>query len=614
MSSASRSRSTKITTAVEFLRDVNSKGYSQTILKKYLMEKRNLTSEEVDVAFLINSKRIKAEKQLKPNQSKKDRDRPEKSTSFSGRNKVQDVTFLLPSKQVEGTKVINEFLDHEKAYCNILECLQKEYYSQLVRYAEQGKFHMSKKEVEEIFIRIPDLLKFHKGFLLDLGRGSNIGRMFVKLFKFFEGYADYMKDCQQTVNKMRKYIQDTRLYSCLVIIGEQSARPNDDMVDLILTPLNRMLDYRDFLNTLLSWTDKTQTSDYEILGKAARRIGRVSNYIEKYKYGICNQNEMNKVQKFLGDQCDILAPERAIVRRGMMIRRTSGWTGRNKHYVFFLFNDMLLWTNKNGILQNALQLRSCEVMPSSAKNYAHRKFEVVYRGEKHKTLKLECNRVKERNDWYEAIKRTITTAKVKYSQAWSRSESLVGANYKEYPDNLSEEEIKVSDVPEFRPEDADNKRVEQSEQMDDPYNKRYTVTSSFRIQEFKEIDPMGDNLSQISEQDVAFHQERRNLNENSMPSSTRLSPFEEVGKKFDKSTDENMIIMQSPESSISHSRSGSVVLVRKKSPKVEQNDEVKEEGFEFFDRRKKSSIFRQSGIESKTDVKSSLHKFRLDDF
>merc|ERR1719204_190633 len=186
---------------------------------------------------------------------------------------------------------------------------------------------------------------------------------------------------------------------------------------------------------------------------------RVAAYIEKYKYGICNQNEMNKVQKFLSDQCDILAPDRAIVRRGIMIRRNSGWK-LNKRYVFFLFNDMLLWTNKNGVLQNALQLRSCEVMPSSAKNYAHRKFEVVYRGEKHKTLRLECEKLSERNDWYMAIKRSIAAAKLTSSQAWSRSESLLDTKYKEYPDNLSDEESKTSKPSYRKSEDEDSSRLE----------------------------------------------------------------------------------------------------------------------------------------------------------
>merc|ERR1719233_315694 len=125
-----------------------------------------------------------------------------------------------------------------------------------------------------MFFRIPDLLKFHNGFFLDLKRGSNIGRIFVKLFKFFEGYAEYMKDCQLTVNKMRKYMQDAKLHECIISISMSSTRKNDDMVDLLLYPLERILHYRTFLNKLLAMADKTQTSEYDLLGKASRRIGR----------------------------------------------------------------------------------------------------------------------------------------------------------------------------------------------------------------------------------------------------------------------------------------------------------------------------------------------------
>jgi len=617
--SALKSNSTKINTAVEFLGDVRSKGYSETILKKYLMEKRGLSAKEVEIAFLINKNRVEAaakEKQGKP--VKKDRERPEKPSSFSNRSQIQDVTFLLPSKQPAGTALINSFLDAEKTYCNILQCLEKEYHSELARYAYQNKFQMSRKEVEEIFTRIPELLKFHNGFFLDLKRGSNIGRIFVQQFKFFEGYAEYMKDCQQTVNKMRKYIQDSRLQTCIQKISKESVRRmwrNDDMVDLLLYPLDRIMHYRDFLKKLFAWADKTQTTEYELLGKASRRIGRVSVYIEKYKYGICNQNEMNKVQKFLNNQCDILAPERAIVRRGVMTRRTSGVLGRNKHYVFFLFNDMLLWTTKNGALQNALQLRSCEVMPSSAKNSAATKFEVVYRSEKHKTLRLECQTVNERNNWYEALRRTITTAKVKYSEAWSRSESLVNTKYSEYPDNMSDEDSKVLEPSDVSKGEDVERNVEPSEQLQDPYNKRYTVTSSFRIQEFKEIDPMGENVSQVSEQDVAFYQERKDfVAENSKTSSGCLSPFEKFGSKQVGEPDEGVIVMQSPDNSNHHNRGGSVVLVRKSTSR--EQSENKEDGFQSSDQSIKSSIVRRSGTKSPSSSKSTSQRFtiRLDGF
>jgi len=589
MSSATDSyyKCSKITAAVEFLRDVSAKGYSERILKKYLLEKRGLTAEEVDVAWVINKNR-------KETQTREDKtkghvkkggksDRPEIHTSFSSRKQVQDVGFLVPAKQPEGEKLINDFLDTENAYCSILQCLTIEYYDVLARCANRGRFDMSKKELDEIFARIPGLLKFHNDFFLDIKRGSHIGRMFVRLFKFFEGYAGYMKDCQKAVYKMRKFIRDTRLQGCLVHISKKSIRPNEDMVDLLLTPLERMLDYRDFLNKLYSWGDRTMTTDYELLGKAARRIGRVAAYIEKYSYGIYNQNEMNKVQKFLGDQCDILSPNRFIVRRGMMIRRSSGWTARNKRHVFFLFNDILLWTSKNGSLQSALQLRRCEVIPSSSKNNACRKFEVVYRGERQKSLKLECDKIHERNQWYESLLRTITAVKESSNQAWSRSESNAFAKYKEYFDELSDDESKEKGSKDTSKYDDDENRLEQSEQIDDPYNKRYTETSSFRIQEYKEIHPMDDNVSQISEQDVAFHEKHSGYL--ILPTSAQLSPFDGEGRR----SSGNVFRVKG----ITRSNSN----VRKKFQRNEaavQRQEINESTFEFFEKRQqKSKVIRR---------------------
>lgn len=254
-------------------------------------------------------------------------------------------------------------------------------------------------------------------------------------------------------------------------------------------------------------------------------------------------------------------------------------------------------------------------MPSSAKNFAARKFEVVYRSEKHKTLRLECATVQERNDWYEALKRTITAAKVKYSEAWSRSEVLVIAKYSEYPDNLSDEDSKVVEpVDTSRGEDEDSSKVEPSE-LNDPYNTRYAVATSFKIQEFKEIDPMDDNVSQVSEQDVAFHQERRKcLAQDNITGSRCLSPFEKVGSKSTRGTTDEVIIMQSPDSNDLNNRSGSVVLVRK-GASTEQN-ENKEDGFEFFDQGRKSSIVRRSGKQSPTPSTNSpqMYTIRLDGF
>lgn len=162
-------------------------------------------------------------------------------------------------------------------------------------------------------------------------------------------------------------------------------------------------------------------------------------------------------------------------------------------------------------------------MPSSSKNNTARKFIVVYQGETRKVLKFECKYIPERNDWYDALKRTIIAAKELCNLAWSRSESNKFAKFKVYSDELSDDESKDGYQETSKEEDDDESRLEQPEQIDNPYNNRYEVTSSFKIQEFKEIDPMDDNVSQVSEQDISFHE--KHCNYDILPTSSQLNPF-----------------------------------------------------------------------------------------
>jgi len=181
---------------------------------------------------------------------------------------------------------------------------------------------MTREEVDQIFVRVPDLLKFHKALFLDIKRGSNICRVFVRTLKFFECYIEYLKDCDKTVCLMRKYIRDQRLVQHVSLIRKRMVM-QDDLIDLLIKPLNRIGEYKKFLDNLFSWADRGHAIEYELLEKVSRRIGNLATHVGKYKYGIINKNEMNKVQRFLSNQCDILSPRRGIVRRGLMTRRTS---------------------------------------------------------------------------------------------------------------------------------------------------------------------------------------------------------------------------------------------------------------------------------------------------
>merc|ERR1719397_2310281 len=120
---------------------------------------------------------------------------------------------------------------------------------------------------------------------------------------------------------------------------------------------------------------------------------------------------MTRVQQFLSKQCHILVPSRRILRRGTIIRRTSGWTAKIKKYIFFLFNDILLWAGQTGTLKNVVLLRECEVMETESLDNKNLKFKVVSIGQKNKVLHLECETERQRNEWFNAIKTAIRREK-----------------------------------------------------------------------------------------------------------------------------------------------------------------------------------------------------------
>jgi len=536
-----------VKTAAEFLSDLYLKGYDDADLRKYLIHTRGLSINQVDEAFTIHHNRLnrraveessvssvrtigppKVERQIS-----NDAERPEKITTKPRTLRDNALSFLLPDKRHDGLLLIKDFLSTEWNYCVILQCLHNEYHPELVKLADQKRFLMTRKEADDIFRRIPELLKFHQAFYADLKEGGNIGRMFVRLLDFFKGYADYMKECTTTIHKMRNYTRDKRLWKCLKQIKRKSARKKDDMIDLLLVPLDRITDYRDFLTTLYGYADKSHKTDYEYLGKASRRIGRIARYIEEYKYGISNRHEMNKVQCFLGNKCDILNPTRRIVRRGMMIRRTTGWMSRNKHYIFFLFNDVLLWTTRKGELLNVVQLRKCELFESDSKSYPAKKFKVIVNMEKNKKkiLLLECEYKRQRDEWYAALEDGIKTNKEFVEKAWSKGE--MDALYVENHSDALEENVKSamaiseSKTENKQPEDINVVGEEMGLSLDESYDDRYEISFNFAHQEFKDFEAMDETVSQVSEFDQEFHQRHPKYREDNTVIS--MSPFARQG-------------------------------------------------------------------------------------
>jgi len=513
----------QVLTAVDFLDEVYQKGHTDSELRQYLFHRRRLNITQIDRAFEIHAAHVRARKR-----TKMEGDRPEVTKTTSTLPQTADLAILLPANREKGKELIKHFLMTEFNYNNVLNCLNEEYYKHLCDLSDRGKIKIQRKELEPMFHRIPQLVKFHKAFYQEMvHRKANFGQFFVRQFNGFREYLEYVKDCNFSTKKMREYLFDKELRKALEQARIVSRRPNDDIMDLLLSPLDRIRTYKEFVDNMRNWADKTQASEFEFLEKASRRIGRIVDLVGMYKHTIINRNEMNKVQQFLDKQCTIITPNRRIVRRGLMTRRTTTWPVRNKHYVFFLFNDVLLWTTKKGELQNLVFLRDCEVKQSESKNSPERKFEVIANCTQHykyhKHLKLECKEPRQRDQWFKAIKREVAQSKLVKTAKVNSKTSPMEQELVKYIEKQAENQPDYLKPPPDTGNTVESKSKEASEasidhefeeEISNPRHRRYQHSMNFEAKDLNEnFLPMEDmSLASESEQEpsVVDHHEYGN--------------------------------------------------------------------------------------------------------
>jgi len=315
-----------IQTSADFLWALHDKEYKDEDLRRYLSEKRGLSPKQVKKAFAMYHTRIQmgtsntSSTEIKPEIPIAEGEEKKSNLSKKGPLPEEQVlynslSYLLPERISAGVSLTQFFLTSEWEYLADLQCLRDEYYPEMVKWADENRFDMTRKEVETIFKRIPEFLRFHIVFHTDLKSGSSVGPLFVGHVNFFKVYASYMSNCLYSTQTFGRYVHDERLNKCLKQIRDRSSRKWKDLFDLLLLPLSRMKDYKHFLQQMSSYVDSKE-KEFQILEKAVRRIGRISDHIEQYRSELVNQNEMNKIQKFLGNQCSILSPNRRLMRRG----------------------------------------------------------------------------------------------------------------------------------------------------------------------------------------------------------------------------------------------------------------------------------------------------------
>jgi len=227
----------------------------------------------------------------------------------------------------------------------------------------------------------------------------------------------------------------------------------------------------------------------------------------------------------------------------MMVRRTTSWPARNKQYVFFLFNDILIWTTNKGMFQNVVALYSCELQPWENTSDPKKKFKLVARRDSQsKILLLECKSPQNKSAWYSSLELAIQgsnkagkepTVDLPSAIKYEDSDDEKTLSNEAPKSNIACSRIKrVNRESMVRPvvsshssltknHSGEDEKKHEHDQEDSYYD--YEASRNLTVREFHGFDPFDDNSSQISESEFQFYEENSSYRKIKTLSPSRVS-------------------------------------------------------------------------------------------
>jgi len=239
---------------------------------------------------------------------------------------------------------VKELMNTEKTYVDQLRTLDIVYVNDLKKLKI-----ITPEQHNTLFSQIKIILNLNTNFLTNLSKAiktnSSIGQEMLNFCPYFKIYREYVNNYEQASILLRK-LKDRPEFT--EFDEEGRARCNNlSISDLIVTPIQRVPRYPMLLKEIIKNTDNNH-QDLYLLNEALEKYTSLNRDINE---GIKEQEKRNKVreigEKVLhgGKPVSLVAPARRFIMKGELWKVCRG---KNKKYMFFLFNDILIYADPQG--------------------------------------------------------------------------------------------------------------------------------------------------------------------------------------------------------------------------------------------------------------------------
>lgn len=213
---------------------------------------------------------------------------------------------------------------------------------------------LSEGNIREIFSDVEMILNFNSNLLVQLEERvmkwtiqQTVGDIFIELSHFFKVYQNYINNFSHSVEVLRKVRAEQKDFDSFLKQLENSPKCKmQNLESLLVYPVQRIPRYKMLLNELQksTWCGH---KDYENIMLAAEKMEGLASYINEKKRHAENKSRVGSIQMLLsGSVPNLNVPNRHWVLEGP-IEYVNPKKNHGHHYFCFLFNDILLFTEKN---------------------------------------------------------------------------------------------------------------------------------------------------------------------------------------------------------------------------------------------------------------------------
>eukprot|EP00475_Leptophrys_vorax_P008255 TRINITY_DN1530_c0_g1_i5.p2 TRINITY_DN1530_c0_g1~~TRINITY_DN1530_c0_g1_i5.p2 ORF type:complete len:479 (+),score=123.00 TRINITY_DN1530_c0_g1_i5:317-1753(+) len=401
-----------------------TKSNDQDLNKSSSVTSQNIVSDEKQVTLgshdSISGSSPTASANVLPHRKFSEPDQPDESFNLpSPKSPEPHQDHDLTKRQ----KIIDEIVATELTYKSHLATVIAEFIAPLRQAAANKTIAITEVHIRAIFSNIEVIHSLHETLAKMLQEDpDSVAAVFERFGAFLKIYTEYVNSYDKSNSELETLKKTNKKFRNF--LQSKSGKGFMDIRSYLITPIQRIPRYILLLKELLKQTPQDH-EQRKSLERSFEKIQDIADFVNDAKRKLEDVGRVMELQAhIMEDFSELVIPTRRLLKEGTFVRKTHGKVIHSKTNVFFLFNDLILWTTEGLKYKGRMPLLSITEMGEVDEKESSSKLNLIKKasdtneekpclvikarsGQEEHTLDIQFPTEADREEWHKLIEDAI---------------------------------------------------------------------------------------------------------------------------------------------------------------------------------------------------------------